>query len=88
MNFKKILKLCFSIFLLWFTIHTVYIIYDGFSDDGKKADVALALGNTVNKDGSLSPRLKARLDCSLNVFKNKRCNYVLVSGGLGKEGHF
>lgn len=88
MNFKKILKYCFSIFLLWFTIHTVYIFYDGLTDDGKSADVALVLGNTVNKDGSLSPRLKARLDCSLTVFKDKRCKYVLVSGGLGKEGHF
>ena len=88
MNFKKILKLCFSIFLLWFTIHTIYIFYDGLSDVGKKADVALVLGNTVNKDGTLSPRLKARLDCSLTVFKDKRCKYVLVSGGLGKEGYF
>lgn len=88
MNYKKILKASFSIVLLWFTIHTVYIFYDGLSDDGRKADVALVLGNTVNKDGSLSPRLKARLDCSLTVFKDKRCKYVLVSGGLGKEGHF
>ena len=88
MNLKKTLKLCFSIFLLWFTIHTVYIFYDGLSDDGKSADVALVLGNTVNKDGTLSPRLKARLDCSLILFKDKRCKFILISGGLGKEGHF
>ena len=67
-------------------IHTSYIIIDGHTDKQAKADVAVVLGNKVNEDGILSPRLQARLDKSIELYKNQRIKWIIVSGGLGKEG--
>src|SRR5665213_1049418 len=51
-----------------------------------KADIALVLGNKVNSDGSLSPRLKARLDTAVSLFQKGYFQKIIVSGGTGKEG--
>lgn len=60
-----------SLFLtLWLITHTISILIDGFNDEIGKAEVAVILGNTVNEDGSLSPRLKARLDKGLELYKD------------------
>lgn len=83
---KKFLKFTLIIFITWFSLHSVYIIVDGFSDRLNNADVAIVFGNKVNEDGTLSPRLKARLDKSLELYNQNRIQFVIVSGGLGKEG--
>lgn len=44
-------------------------------------------GNKVNEDGTLSRRLRARLDRALELHGEGRVTKVLVSGGLGREGH-
>jgi vancomycin permeability regulator SanA len=49
--------------------------------------MAIIFGNTVNKDGSLSPRLKARLDKGISLYNSEKVSRLFVSGGLGKEGH-
>ena len=72
----------------WFLIHTSYIIIDGHSDKQTKADVAVVLGNKVMEDGTPSPRLQARLDKSIELYNNQRVKWIIVSGGLGKEGHW
>ncbi|WP_027384331.1 YdcF family protein [Epilithonimonas caeni] len=72
--------------LFWFFIHSIYIIWDGFNDKGQTADIAVVFGNKVNIDGSLSERLKARLDQSIAIYKTGRVEKILVSGGYGKEG--
>ena len=82
---KKI-KIFITILIAWFVAHSVFITIDGLHDLHQKADVAIVLGNKVNEDGTLSPRLKARLDKSLELFNQKRIQAVIVSGGLGKEG--
>lgn len=82
---KKFLKFTLIFFVTWFFIHSVYIIVDGFNDRANKADVAIVLGNKINENGTLSPRLKARLDKSVELFNQKRVQAVIVSGGLGKE---
>lgn len=74
------------ILIIWFMAHSIYIIIDGLTDNHTKADVAIVLGNKVNEDGNLSERLKARLDKSIELYNQKRVNYVIVSGGFGKEG--
>lgn len=58
----------------------------GLRDDLGHADVALVLGSTVNPDGSLSPRLQARLERTVELFKDGWFAHVIVSGGVGKEG--
>jgi vancomycin permeability regulator SanA len=88
MDFKKALKYLSLILAIWFVGHISYITFDGLKDDNKNADIAVILGNKVKEDGTLSERLDARMKCGLQLYKNKRVNKILVSGGFGKEGFF
>lgn len=63
------------------------LIWDGLHDEIGTADLGVVLGNTVNADGSPSPRLAARLDRTLELYQQGAFPRVLVSGALGKEGH-
>ena len=85
---KKASKYFSILFLSWFIIHCVFITIDGLSNNNNKADVAVILGNKVNEDGTISDRLKSRLDCGLLLYKNKSVSKIIVSGGLGKEGFY
>lgn len=87
-NWKQILKLLLTIFLLWFICHIIYITIDGLHDNEKNADIAVILGNKVNEDGTLSERLEKRLECGLNLYRKHRVKKIIVSGGLGKEGFY
>ncbi|WP_080776649.1 YdcF family protein [Chryseobacterium phocaeense] len=84
---KNIFRYAIVLWAIWFVTHSVYTIADGLSDQKQYAELAVVFGNTVNKDGTLSPRLKARLDKSIDVYRNNRTKKILVSGGLGKEGY-
>ncbi|MBW3523889.1 YdcF family protein [Chryseobacterium sp. NKUCC03_KSP] len=84
----KFFKLIAILIISWFFIHTTYIITDGLSDKGEKADIAIILGNKVNEDGTLSKRLEKRLETGIELYKNHRIKKILVSGGLGKEGFY
>lgn len=81
-------KITVSVLMAWFIIHSVFIIVDGISDDGKKADLAVIPGSKVNEDGTLSERLKQRLESGIDLYKSRRIRKILVSGGLGKEGYY
>ncbi len=83
---KKYSKFLFRIFVVWYLIHSAYIVFDGLYDKKTKADSAIVLGNKINEDGTLSHRLKARLDKSIDLFTQNRVKTIIVSGGLGKEG--
>ena len=80
------IKSIFIILIVWFLAHSIYITIDGLADKQTNADVAIVLGNKVNEDGTLSERLKARLDKSIELFNQKRVKSIIVSGGFGKEG--
>jgi vancomycin permeability regulator SanA len=83
---RIVLLLSFALLALWFIIHTAYTIVDGLRTNEENYELALILGTTVNEDGSLSERLKQRLDCGLELYKTNRVNKILVSGALGSEG--
>lgn len=85
---KRILKYIIGIGFLWFVIHELVIIYDGLTDEAYQAEVIVILGNKVNEDGTLSNRLKARLDKGLELYNDSLAPLIFVSGGLGIEGHF
>jgi vancomycin permeability regulator SanA len=85
MNFIYMKKLIILLFV-FFLIHIIYISHDGLTDDNALSDVALVLGNKVNEDGTLSDRLKARCDKAIELFNEQRVKYIIVSGGVGKEG--
>jgi uncharacterized SAM-binding protein YcdF (DUF218 family) len=82
---RKLLLTVSSIFLL-IIMAAGLIVWSGMSDHLGQADIALVLGNTVNPDGSPSPRLKARLDTAVSLFQKGYFQKILVSGGTGKEG--
>ncbi|MDV7699216.1 YdcF family protein [Chryseobacterium soli] len=84
----KLLKIACSLLLLWFIAHSLYIIIDGLSDNGRKADLAIILGNKVNENGTLSERLIKRLESGVFLYRQHRVKTILVSGGLGKEGFY
>ncbi len=72
--------------LLWFSIHSVVIVIDGLNDEIESTDVAVVLGNKVERNGEPSERLQARLDKAVTLYKQDQFQYVIVSGGVGKEG--
>ncbi|CAH0535140.1 hypothetical protein VST7929_02801 [Vibrio stylophorae] len=49
------------------------------------AEYAVVFGNQVYADGSLSNRLKARLDAALGLYQSGRVKQIIVSGGVGAE---
>ena len=71
----------------WLLVHLVWIVGDGLVDEGRTADVAVVLGNRVEPSGEPSPWLRARLDRGLSLYRAGRVQAVIVSGGLGVEGH-
>lgn len=84
---KQKIQLLVKILLTWFVLHTVLIIADGLTDEVVSSDLVVILGNKVHENGQLSERLKARVDKGLEWYQKGRCQKILVSGGLGKEGH-
>jgi vancomycin permeability regulator SanA len=81
-------KLFLFVLIAWPSLHILYTIIDGLYDSQKNVDIAVILGNTVNKDGTLSTRLEKRMECGLALYRSGRIKKILVSGGLGKEGHY
>jgi vancomycin permeability regulator SanA len=88
MKAKRGIKITVSVLLAWFIIHVGYVFYDGTKNPDCTSDVAVVFGNKVNEDGTLSPRLKARLDKAVELYHNKKARNIIVSGGLGKEGFY
>jgi len=68
------------------SVHSLIIVCDGFNDRLETSDIALVLGNKVNEDGTLSKRLKSRLDKCTDLYKEGYFDKIIVSGGVGKEG--
>jgi len=58
----------------------------GLSDQVGPADLIVVPDNTVNADGTLSPRLKGRLDAAIAAQKASGAAFIFVSGGVGREG--
>lgn len=77
----------FAVLFLWFFIHLLAIIYDGLTDNlpDKQADLIVVLGNTVQPNGKMSPRLQARTERGLELYRQGKGKKIMVSGGIGRE---
>ncbi|MEP7218001.1 MAG: YdcF family protein [Bacteroidota bacterium] len=64
----------------------IAIVVYGLSDTIAVADVAIIPGNTVQRDGTPSARLAARLDRAIELYRGKNIKDMIVSGGIGEEG--
>ncbi len=74
------------ILLVWFMIHSTIIVLDGLKDNIENVDTAVVLGNKIESAGNPSDRLKSRLDCALQLYKEGCFKYIIVSGAIEKEG--
>ena len=63
------------------------IAVDGLLDERAPCDVAVVLGAKVRVDGVPSVQLTDRLVGALHAWQRGDARYVMVSGGLGVEGH-
>jgi vancomycin permeability regulator SanA len=75
------LLICLLMFL-----YPIWLIMYGHKDRIQEVDVAVVFGNKVNPDGSLSKRLKARLDKCVELYNKGYFKKIIVSGGIGSEG--
>lgn len=61
------------------------ILWSGHEDRLIKTQVAVVLGNEVYANGQPAPRLAARLDKSIELYRYGYCQTIIVSGGVGKS---
>jgi len=64
-----------------FVIATLVLVAAGLQDQIGHADVALVLGTKVNADGTPSACLRARLDRTLELYRDGDFPMIIVSGG-------
>lgn len=69
--------------LLILALISVGLIWLGSQDRFIEARVAVVLGNEVYRNGQPAPRLAARLDKSLELYRAGRCQTIIVSGDVG-----
>lgn len=62
------------------------IVISGLNDSSAYGDLIVVPGNTVAPDGTPVPRLQARLNAALRLYREGRGQRIFVSGGTGKEG--
>ena len=65
----------------------VGIVADGLRDRPGTADLGVVLGSKVNRDGTLSARLRARLDRGVELYRGGQVLTLMVSGGVEPTGH-
>lgn len=84
------MKKTYSIIAATFTVIVIcllaYITLFGLYDVTPKSDLIVVLGNEVNADGSLSPRLRARMDKAIQLFNDGKGRWLFVSGAVGAAG--
>ncbi|MCC3159596.1 YdcF family protein [Hymenobacter sp. 15J16-1T3B] len=85
---KPLFRFALAALLVWAALHCLWTARTGLRDSARPADALLVLGNTVNPDGQPSERLRARLDKALALYRAGLAPKVVVSGGLGQEGHY
>ena len=69
-----------------FLVAAATLCIAGLQDDRRSSDVAVVLGNHVSRDGRPSPRLAARLDEAVRVWRADLVRAVVVSGGVDDDG--
>lgn len=70
----------------WVAFHSALTVWIGTHTQPRPSDVAVVLGNRVERSGTPSPHLRLRLDRALDLYQDGTTRYIIVSGGLGREG--
>lgn len=85
---SRLWKMGFKLGLMGFLVLVLIsggLIWLGSRDRIIEARVAVVLGNQVYRNGQPAPRLAARLDRSLELYRAGRCRTIIVSGGIGRS---
>lgn len=82
----RILLFVVALSLPWLLIHTALTILIGVNAQPRPSDVAVVLGNRVERSGAPSGHLRLRLDHALALYQQGMVKNFIVSGGLGREG--
>lgn len=61
------------------------IVTAGMAARPRPADLALVLGNTVDRSNRPLPRLEARLEAALALYRRGGCAVIMVSGGIDAQ---
>lgn len=85
-NIKRLIKRGIIFGFLFFFIHSLVVFTDGITDHTPETDVAVVPGCPLKKDGSPSPWLKTRLDRALELYREQKVKWIVVSSGITQKG--
>jgi len=68
------------------TLLATWIVVAGLGAKPGLADVAIVFGNTVERSGKPSARLRARLEAARKLYSSGLVRRIIVTGGVGREG--
>ncbi|HLD61194.1 MAG TPA: YdcF family protein [Patescibacteria group bacterium] len=83
----KIFKVTIILIGCFFALNILALTIDGLNDTAEPADVAVVLGNKVERDNTPSKRLQARLNRGAELYHNGLTEKIIVSGGIDATGH-
>lgn len=72
---------------IWVALHSALTIFIGTHAKPRPSDVAVVLGNRVERSGVPSGHLRVRLDHAQSLYQQGIVKHIIVSGGLGREGY-
>ena len=72
--FTRLVLAALSVFVL----ATVVLVLAGLNDKNGQAELIVVPGNTIAPDGTPSPRLQARLDVAVKLFKQGNAPRIFV----------
>jgi Uncharacterized membrane protein len=81
---RRGLKYCL-LAILGVAVCGAVLVWSGGRDRLIEAEVAVILGNQVYRNGQPAPRLAARLDKGLELYRTGRVKTLIVSGGVGRS---
>ena len=84
-RFRRLLWCIGGLFLVVLAA-TAVLAVSGLRERVFPADVAVVLGNEVYRSGHPAPRLAARLDRAVDLYRQGLVKTVIVSGSVGKSG--
>lgn len=73
--------------IAWAGLHTWWTVTTGLNAQPAPSDVEVVLGTRVQPSGVPSIWLRYRLERALQLYQKGTVKNVIVSGGLGREGH-
>ena len=84
---RRLLRISLLCLLLFFVGMVTFITVDGLTNTSTPCELGVVLGNKVHPSGRMSVALRKRMEQAMVVWNGGLVDRLMVSGGLGKEGH-